>query len=218
MTFQDFVDVGEFDSYKAAFQWFYRQGQKTSGLKLTEVGKIRLNKIGTTTRVFCHGWNPGENKATHEALLTRELIPFIRRRFEMQRGPNVNQELRPDVTIWVGDQEVHGEIDRDTEGYSFIEYRMGIIANFIDPVIWWAPTETRLAGIMARATPECMFSLIGSGTVMNRAGDEIGVEQFTDRVLQGCSTPEEIFNGGYSTGSFLDCSTEAFGDLSTHEF
>lgn len=76
----------------------------------------------------------------------------------VKRLGNVDQDLKPDFTIL---DELHGEVDLDTEGYEqarcqFDRYRKADAYN-----VWFAPTETRLRGLMEFKTPKSLFFLLG---------------------------------------------------------
>jgi hypothetical protein len=98
-------------------------------------------------------------------LLTDELIknPLVR----VDRGKFVDQEIRPDATMFVGPELLpfHVEMDLATESYKVIKRRLQAYIHCGEPVVWIAPSEARMDGIRSHAksiAKNTFFKLAGS--------------------------------------------------------
>jgi hypothetical protein len=98
-------------------------------------------------------WKPSKLMLLHEVLLTGELIknPF----FRVNRGKIVDQEIRPDATYFIGPKKMpfHVEMDLATESYKVIKRRIQAYIPSREPVVWIAPSESRIDGIRSHSKP-----------------------------------------------------------------
>lgn len=95
----------------------------------------------------------------HEWWVTEAILPVWR--WALRFG-DVDDHLKPDFTIIVNDEvRIHGEVDLDTEGYEQVKEQMYKYGEADEPSVWFAPTATRLEGIMRYATPNSSFYLLG---------------------------------------------------------
>ncbi len=109
-------------------------------------------------------------------MLTDELIkiPFV----PVNRGKYaVSSELRPDATLFIGASfsPIHVEMDMDTESYRVIKRKMQPFIRRGEPVVWIAPTESRMDGIRAHAkaiAEFAYFKLAGSDVFYDYNGTE----------------------------------------------
>lgn len=129
------------------------------------------------------GWKPQATQLLHEVLLTGELIrfPFV----HVNRGKFVDSLILPDATLFIGPHlsPVHVELDRSTEGYTAVKSRIyKAYRSCPEPVIWIAPTKTRMDGIRRHANPiadRAFFKVIGSDVLYDFEGSEYLAEFFS---------------------------------------
>lgn len=111
----------------------------------------------------------------HEVTLTEELIPF--RDLKIKRGNQVDKNLNPDATITYGVLKIHCEMDMDTEGYEQVKTQMKRYERRGEYVVWFAPTMTRLKGIMKFASKNSLFSVCGSKVWIDAEKNKLSVDQ-----------------------------------------
>jgi hypothetical protein len=150
------------------------------------VGTISVNihELGREAKVYCNGWAPVTNNLRHEVLTTQEIIPFWKSGWDVRREGSVDSFLLPDATV-IDDFVIHIEMDCSTEGMAQIRSRMAKYKECPDPVIWFAQTRVRLAGLMENAKGHCWFSLAGTGVYVDLEGVEKGVDQVCREGLYG---------------------------------
>jgi len=136
-----------------------------------------MNQTGRKNNVYCGAWNPGN--LLHEVHMTEEIIPFWKLGFSVLRGPRVDQQLKPDATIAFseGTTPVHCEMDEDTEGYEQIGSQMEKYRRRGEYNIWYAPTQTRVEGIMRLGTEWSFYSVCRSNVFIISDGTAIGVQK-----------------------------------------
>jgi hypothetical protein len=141
---------------------------------------VQFSNTGRPTDVLCC-WRPQHSQLLHEVLLTAELIRFPR--FRVRRGKFVDQQIRPDATMLVGDgaSPVHWEFDNSTENYARVKERLQVYLRRREPVIWVARTESRLDGIWKRAKAlgdRAFFKIAGADVLYGHDGTEYGLDVF----------------------------------------
>ena len=68
---------------------------------------------GRPERVFCNGFEPQRNHLKHEVWLTDFLLPYDEYS-EMKRGNEVDQKIRPDAEMEMGNEKYFVELDTGT--------------------------------------------------------------------------------------------------------
>ncbi len=131
-----------------------------------------MNDTGRKHNVYCK-W-PARN-LLHEVMLTEELLPFWD--LKILRGNQVDPHLKPDATIQASDFSFHFEMDMDTEGYKQVQTQMRRYEKANEYVVWFAPTMTRLQGLMKVASKKSMFSLHGTSVWFDAEQKKLTVEQ-----------------------------------------
>ncbi len=140
---------------------------------------MQLSKSGRPTDVLCC-WRPQHAQLLHEVFVTGELIRFPK--FRIRRGKFVDQQLRPDATMYVSDRSpVHFEFDNSTESYGQVKSRLQAYLRRREPVIWVARTESRMDGIWKRAKAlgeRAFFKLAGADVLYGHDGTQYATEVF----------------------------------------
>jgi hypothetical protein len=144
------------------------------------VGSVQLSKTGRPKDVLCR-WQPQQTQLLHDVLTTAELLRFPN--VPVNRGKFVDQSIRPDATLLMGDDfsPVHVELDRDTEGYRALKRRIRMYVGLHEPVIWIAPSEARMDGIRRHCkaiASDSFFKVLGSGFLYSYDGSEYLAEFF----------------------------------------
>jgi hypothetical protein len=85
----------------------------------------------------------------------------------VNRGKFVDPALRPDATFLLCPEycPVHVEMDLATESYKVIKHKIQRYLSCGEPVVWIAPTESRMDGIRSHAkaiAKNAFFKLAGS--------------------------------------------------------
>lgn len=144
--------------------------------------------VGRKCNVYVYGWNP--KHLLHEVITTGDLIRTKLPLWDttVQRGDDVDPELRPDATI-VGRKSIHLEIDLGTEGRRQLAKQIEAYRGLDERqacVVWLAPTRARLDAIRQLAESihrVALFSVLGSGVWEDAAGNRMEASQFCLRTL-----------------------------------
>lgn len=124
--------------------------------------------------MYC-SYRPQETQLRHEVLLTGELLrwPLL----PVNRGKFVDQEIRPDATMFIGPEQapLHVELDTGEESYRQVKTRMRAYLPSREPVLWIAPSEERMDGLISHAgaiRQHAFFKVLGSDVFYDGDGAE----------------------------------------------